>query len=111
MGPDDTPSAAIKRAKSYIFVGNSLTFALGPKLLGDEELSEEEENEPVNKHNNGLHEHQPDEERLGPRIPSARTWRECEEYQDPTNADGRTAEQEEEHETETTTLLPYSLAQ
>jgi hypothetical protein len=41
MGGDDTTSAAVSRAKSYFLVsamvGNSLTFAVGPKLLDDEE--------------------------------------------------------------------------
>jgi predicted permease len=41
MSPDDTTDAAVKRAKSYFLVcaiiGNSLTFALGPKLLDCEE--------------------------------------------------------------------------
>ena len=43
----DTTSDAVKRAKSYFLVcsivGNSLTFALGPKLLDGEESPDEEE--------------------------------------------------------------------
>ncbi|KAI9839993.1 MAG: hypothetical protein M1819_000185 [Sarea resinae] len=41
MGEDDTTSKAVSRAKSYFLVcamvGNSLTFALGPKLLNGQE--------------------------------------------------------------------------
>lgn len=47
MGGDDTEPAALARAKSYFLVcamvGNSLTFAVGPKLLDDEETTEEHE--------------------------------------------------------------------
>lgn len=41
MGKGDSSSDAVNRAKSYFLVssmvGNSLTFAIGPKLLDDEE--------------------------------------------------------------------------
>ncbi|MCJ1364057.1 hypothetical protein MMC16_003166 [Acarospora aff. strigata] len=47
MSDSDTSSDAVKRAKSYFLVcsiiGNSLTFALGPKLLDGEEAPEKEE--------------------------------------------------------------------
>ena len=49
----DTTSSAVKRARSYFLVcaivGNSLTFALGPKLLDGEESPEEEEEEEEQK--------------------------------------------------------------
>lgn len=49
MSDIDTSSAAVMRAKSYFLVcaivGNSLTFAIGPKLLDDEESPEEEEHQ------------------------------------------------------------------
>ena len=41
--PDDTPSAALQRAKSYFLVnamiGDTLTFGLGPRLLDGDEVS------------------------------------------------------------------------
>ncbi|KAI9874853.1 MAG: hypothetical protein M1830_009202, partial [Pleopsidium flavum] len=47
MSDTDTSSDAVGRAKSYFLVcaivGNSLTFALGPKLLDSEEAPDEEE--------------------------------------------------------------------
>ena len=53
---DDTTSAAIKRAKSYFLVcslvSNSLTFALGPKLLDGEEPPENREDE--NRHDGAI---------------------------------------------------------
>lgn len=86
MGGSDTTSAAVSRAKSYFLVssmvGNSLTFAIGPKLLDDEEAPEDDQSERSESD---------------------------EEYDLPRNASGRTAEQEEEFQTETTTLLPSSL--
>ena len=49
MSEDDTSSAAVNRAKSYFLVcaivGNSLTFALGPKLLDGEEAPDQKEGE------------------------------------------------------------------
>lgn len=49
MSDSDTSSEAVKRAKSYFLVcaivGNSLTFALGPKLLDDEEAPDQKEEE------------------------------------------------------------------
>lgn len=78
MSGDDTTSQAIKRAKSYFLicsmVGNSLTFAIGPKLLdGDEspdELPEENkdqetqrgQNGDVERGNGGDDEEEPDEQ-------------------------------------------------
>lgn len=49
MSDSDTSSEAVKRAKSYFLVcaivGNSLTFALGPKLLDGEEGPDQKEEE------------------------------------------------------------------
>lgn len=49
MSDSDTSSEAVKRAKSYFLVcaivGNSLTFALGPKLLDGEEAPDQKEEE------------------------------------------------------------------
>lgn len=49
MSDSDTSSAAVQRAKSYFLVcaivGNSLTFALGPKLLDGEEAPDQEAGE------------------------------------------------------------------
>lgn len=53
MSDSDTESDALKRAQSYFLVcsmvGNSLTFALGPKLLDGEESPDEEEEEDKDK--------------------------------------------------------------
>lgn len=95
MGKDDTVSAALGRAKSYFLVcamvSNSLTFAVGPKLLDDEETPEQhEEDKQRDKHNGGhVENEQCDEERANPR-----------------NEEGRTAEEEEEYVNEHTSLLP-----
>jgi len=93
MGGDDTGSAAASRAKSYFLiasiVGNSLTFAVGPRLLDDEEAPDNAEEE-----NKGQDEHPEGDE----------------EHAQPTNASGRTANEQEEHENETTSLLPHNLA-
>lgn len=47
MGGGDTSSAALSRAKLYFLVssmiGNSLTFAVGPKLLDNEENPDEQQ--------------------------------------------------------------------
>ena len=96
MGDGDTTAAAVRRAKSYFLVssivGNSLTFAIGPRLLDDEESPDKETQK---RKNSGLNQaFRPNDE----------------EHANPTNSDGRTAEQEEEHDTETTTLLPNSVA-
>ena len=61
MSDSDTSSAAVTRAKSYFLVcamvGNSLTFALGPKLLDGEESPDDEEDEDRKKHpENGVDE-------------------------------------------------------
>jgi predicted permease len=95
MGESDTTSSAVRRAKSYFLVssivGNSLTFAIGPRLLDDEESPDKDtqKKEVLN--------------RTGARSVD-------EEHTNPRNSDGRTAEQEEEHVTETTTLLPNFVA-
>ena len=100
MGKDDSASEAMKRAKSYFLVaavvGNSLTFAVGPRLLDDEETPDSYENQQEQKgqaNGNGSAS-QEDEE----------------EHENPTNAAGRTAEEQEEHATENTTLLPDRVA-
>ena len=63
MSETDTASAALLRAKSYFLVnamiGDSLTFALGPKLLDGEEPPEKNENDkPDNESQNGHQQHQ-----------------------------------------------------
>ncbi|KAI9644843.1 hypothetical protein NHQ30_006870 [Ciborinia camelliae] len=101
MSDSDTSSAALSRAKSYFLVssmvGNSLTFALGPKLLDDEEAPDisDEDSKPNHTRNfsNGHLRSESDEE-----------------YANPINSDGRTAEEEEEHDNETSTLLPQNIA-
>jgi hypothetical protein len=75
-------------------IGNSLTFAIGPKLLDDEETPDEYHDQQQNgghKHANGV-------------------WESDEEHADPINGSGRTAEEQEEHVNETTTLLPDPIA-
>jgi hypothetical protein len=98
MGEGDTSSAAASRAKSYFLasaiIGNSLTFAIGPKLLDDEETPDEyhsQQQKRGHKHANGV-------------------WESDEERADPINGSGRTAEEQEEHVNETTTLLPDPIA-
>lgn len=99
MGEGDSSSAAVRRAKSYFLVcsivGNSLTFALGPRLLDDEESPDTK----------GKEDNQEDEYSVqnGHMETDA-------ERANPTNNHGRTAEEEQEFENETTTLLPDSLA-
>lgn len=87
---DRSTQETLKRAKSYFLiasmVGNSLTFALGPGLLDDEETPDSEEEKEQNEADDG-HDH----------------------YQQPRNPDGNTAEDEEEALTEETTLLPHRL--
>ncbi len=96
MGSDDTSSAALSGAKSYFLVssmvGNSLTFAVGPKLLDDEESPDE-------------HQDQKKKESLHGRAEGG------EEHAHPVNGSGRTAEQQEEHVNESTTLLPNRLVE
>lgn len=99
MSETDSTTAAVSRAKSYFLVssmvGNSLTFAIGPKLLDDEETPDkpegQKEHEEVHEHANGRRETD-------------------EEHASPINCSGRTAEQQEEHTNETTTLLPERIA-
>ena len=96
MGEGDITSAVARRAKSYFLVssivGNSLTFAIGPRLLDDEESPGKEAQK---KKDSDLADaqSQSDEERT-----------------DLMDSGGRTAEQEEQHHTETTTLLPNFVA-
>jgi hypothetical protein len=91
MGTGDTSAAAATRAKSYFLVsamvGNSLTFAVGPKLLDDEETPEKWHEERQKK--------------------CGRQSRETDEEQ----ANIARAEEQEEHVNETTTLLPSRVAQ
>ena len=95
MGPDDTSSAAVARAKSYFLVasvvGNSLTFAVGPRLLDDEETPQSFENERAKKEQENAQEESD------------------EEHANPTNSSGRTAEEQEEHSNEQTSLLPHRI--
>jgi len=94
----DTSSAALSRAKSYFLVnsmiGNSLTFAVGPKLLDDEEAPDKEEEQHKEQSKN-----QPDMQAESD-----------EEYAHPRNSSRRTEVEEEEFQTETSTLLPHSVA-
>ncbi|CAD6446571.1 85924cf5-6cb7-48cf-93ff-e709b0871438 [Sclerotinia trifoliorum] len=98
MSDTDTASAALSRAKSYFLissmVGNSLTFALGPKLLDDEEAPDELDEDSKADHNHSSNGQSESDE----------------EYANPTNSNGRTAVEEEEYENETSTLLPRSIA-
>ncbi|KAH6687700.1 hypothetical protein BKA61DRAFT_637971 [Leptodontidium sp. MPI-SDFR-AT-0119] len=74
--------------------GNSLTFAVGPRLLDDEETPdsyEDQESQKRQKDGNATNENE-------------------DEHENPTNASGRTAEEQEEHATETTTFLPDRVA-
>jgi hypothetical protein len=97
MGPGDTSSAAVSSAKSYFLasamIANSLTFAIGPKLLDDEETPDEhhEQNQKEYEHANGVVESD-------------------EEHANPVNCSGRSAEEQEEHANETATLLPDTIA-
>lgn len=71
-----------------------MTFAVGPRLLDDEEIPESHENDELKEsqaNGNGAHES-------------------SDEHENPTNPAGRTAEEQEEHATETTTLLPDRVA-
>ena len=99
MGPDDTSSAALSRAQSYFLVsavvGNCLTFAVGPKLLDDEETPDKHYEQPKKgESQRQINGHAESDEELA----------------NPVNSQGRTAEQEEEHVNETTNLLPDSVA-
>jgi predicted permease len=95
MPDSDSPSKALMRAKSYFLVcamvGNSLTFAVGPKLLDDEESPDQGTDD--SKQQDETEASQSDEEHALPK-----------------NSSGRTEEEEEEHVNETTTLLPDSIA-
>ncbi|CZT48124.1 related to Auxin Efflux Carrier superfamily [Rhynchosporium secalis] len=95
MGKGDTAEEAMKRAKSYFLVaavvGNSLTFAVGPRLLDDEETPDSYEDKKAQEEQENGSESE-------------------DEHENPTNESGRTAEEQEEHATETTTLLPDRIA-
>jgi predicted permease len=92
-GGEDSTSA-LSRARSYFLisatVGNSLTFAFGPRLLDDEEApdKEDQKREDSNGQSGRDQQAEGDEERANPR-----------------NTPGQTSE-EEDHDDETTTLLP-----
>ncbi|RDW94532.1 hypothetical protein BP5796_00295 [Coleophoma crateriformis] len=96
---DDSSSSAVSRAKSYFLVasvvGNCLTFAVGPKLLDDEDSPAEGEHEDNKQNEDG-----------GNNIQAARD----EEEATPRNSEGRTAEEEEDYVSESTTLLPDAVA-
>ena len=95
-GPDDTSTEAVARAKSYFLVasvvGNSLTFALGPRLLDDEETPDSFERDKADKLQLVRENEESDEE-----------------HANPTNSSGRTAEEQEEHANEQTSLLPHHI--
>ncbi|KUJ20305.1 uncharacterized protein LY89DRAFT_578765 [Mollisia scopiformis] len=86
MGENDTSSAALSRAKSYFLVssmvGNSLTFAIGPKLLDDEECPDEHHDQKKTEHVHSNGRVEGDEEHAHP-----------------------------EHANESTTLLPNRVAE
>ena len=94
-GPGDSSSKAVTRATSYFLfasiVSNTLTFAVGPKLLDDEE-SPDDDNQNTKQDN------------------IDQSGESDEEHAEPRNEMGRTAEEQEDHETETTTLLPDRVA-
>ncbi|EPE32490.1 hypothetical protein GLAREA_07624 [Glarea lozoyensis ATCC 20868] len=97
-GVDDTSSDAVTRATSYFLfasiVSNTFTFAVGPKLLDDEESPEDNDDDNRNV------EQEIDDQ-----------TEDCDnEHTDPRNWMGRTAEEEEDVETERTTLLPDEIA-
>jgi predicted permease len=97
---DKSSKETLKRAKSYFLiasmVGNALTFAVGPKLLDDEESPDAEGDK-----EGRTEEEETDEDGL--------TEAEREEYENPRNEDGRTAHDEEAAITEETSLLPSRL--
>ena len=99
MGADDTSVATVSRAKSYFLVsaivGNSLTFAIGPKLLDDEETPDKHHEDQKRK---------AEEARINGREESD------EESANTVSCSDRSQGQEE-HFDETTTLLPDRLAQ
>ena len=107
MGEGDSTSAAVSRARSYFLVsamvGNSLTFAIGPKLLDDEET-------PDSHHNKANKDQQAPNDINGNRQNDEERAAEEEEHNNPTNSSGRTAEDQETYDNETTSLLPGSVA-
>lgn len=81
-------------------VGNCLTFAVGPKLLDDEDSPDEDEQDGNKQDGN---------KQNGNGQSNGHAARD-EEEANPTNSEGRTAEEEEDHVTESTTLLPDAVA-
>jgi predicted permease len=109
MDGDDSTSAALSRAKSYFLVSaiisNSLTFAVGPKLLDDEESPDQNDtkkNRASQHKSSSISNQHADEE---PQNASSRAATEEREDDNPTNS-GRTAE----YGNETMSLLPDSVA-
>ena len=99
MSESDTASEALVRAKSYFLVnaivGNSLTFALGPRLLDGEESPNDE--------------HQEDEQRENGHTSPGEGGAESEQEDgQPSNGD---AERGEEQPDEQTSLLPDPVVQ
>lgn len=97
-GPDDTASAAVTRAKSYFLVNamitDSLTFGLGPKLLGgphDEDGPEQPDKKPQNR-SSSLFSPAHDDEEIA--------------RQDAEDRDNDEEDEEEVRENEETSLLP-----
>ena len=105
MSDSDSPAAALLRAKSYFLVnsivGNSLTFALGPKLINGEELPEEEDDE-QHKQGNGYRLQAPTDAEQGNSQSSGQPQQ---QQNGPTHEDN--GETEEAHEG--TSLLPGSV--
>ncbi|KAF2461092.1 auxin efflux carrier [Lineolata rhizophorae] len=108
MGPDDSNSAAIARAESYFLVNsmvsNSLTFALGPKLLG---AQEEDAPEKVEEVENGNHGEQ-GQENNGDVEQGAGEPHEQDDNNDVGNRDDQ--QQQQEGPNERTSLLPTVVA-
>ncbi|KAH8591661.1 hypothetical protein B0O99DRAFT_663584 [Bisporella sp. PMI_857] len=75
-------------------VGNSLTFAVGPRLLDDEEAPDQKDEAGGDEEDGNGDEHPEGEE----------------EHAQSTNSSGRTADEQEDHDSETTTLLPRHVA-
>lgn len=84
MNETDTSSAALSRAKSYFLVSSMIGNSLTPDAHHEQKKAE-------HMHSNGRIE-------------------DDESHANPVNCSGRTAEQQEEHVNETTTLLPESFA-
>lgn len=107
MSDSDTTSEAITRGKSYFLVcsivSNSLTFALGPKLLGGEDAPDEDEDEEDKKHGmNGGSVEDAEQGQIQP------TWlaNGSPDYTAKGNANGSASQHDGEEATEETSLLP-----